>query len=87
MEWSNSVTWFAAAALLTVVTVDVIRRIPRNHIENKGCPLPPGPTVLPFVGSSLSLNAKRMWLILTEWRAKYGRCSAECRCAPLSVYR
>ena len=78
MVWSTSPTQLAVLVLLTVVTVDSIRRILRYRIEREGYPgpLPPGPTSLPLLGSVLSVNAQSIWLTFTEWKAKYGECSA-----------
>ena len=82
MEWSTSAAQFTVFVLLTVVTVDIIRRILRNRIESKGYPSPPGPTSLQLLGNALSFDIKSPWLTLTEWRAKYGECSPSRRCVP-----
>ena len=82
MEWSTSATQFTVFVLLTVVTVDTIRRIIRNRIESKGYPFPPGPTPLQLLGSALSPDIKSPWLTFTEWGAKYGECSASRQCVP-----
>ena len=77
MESTTLVTKFAVFVVLTIVSVDTVRRILRNRSEREGCPLPPqaGPTPLPFLGSVLSVNAQSIWLTLTGWKAKYGECS------------
>lgn len=75
MEWSTA--RLVALVPLAVVTVDIIRRMIRDRIESKGYPLPPGPIPLPVIGSVLSINTEQPWLTYTEWRAKYGECSAE----------
>ena len=72
MESTTLATKLAVFVVLTIVTVDTIRRILRNRSERKGHPLPPGPTQLPFLGSILSVNTQSIWLTFTEWKAKYG---------------
>ena len=77
MGWFVSATQLAVLLPLGIVTVDTIRRILRNRFESKGCPLPPGPTPLPFFGSVFSVNTRQPCLTFTEWREKYGECGAE----------
>ena len=77
MVWPASSTRLVVPVLLTVVTLDIVRRIYRNRIERKGYPLPPGPGLLAISGSATFLYAGEPWLRCTEWQAKYGECGVE----------
>ncbi|KAH0830104.1 hypothetical protein J3R83DRAFT_1442 [Lanmaoa asiatica] len=77
MKWFTSVAQLAALAPLTVVIVDIIRRIIRNRIKENVYSLPPGPTPFPLLGSAFSVNAKEPWLTYTKWQEKYGECCAK----------
>ena len=84
MDWYPSTTLLAALVSVTVSTVVIFRRILRHRVERKGCPLPPGPTGLPLLGSALSVDSHRPWLTYTEWRETYGEYSRKCKYVTLT---
>ncbi|KAF8549304.1 cytochrome P450 [Imleria badia] len=71
MEWSPSATQLAVLVTLTVVTVDIIRRLVRNRIERKGYPLPPGPSQLATLRTMISAKSLPNLLMCAELRAKH----------------
>lgn len=84
MVWYIWAILLTALSSLTVVTVDIVRRILLLRIEGKGCPYPPGPTSLPLIGGALSVSTLLPWVTYTEWRAKYGEYRARWECGMLT---
>lgn len=82
MGWTTWAIQFAALLPLALVVLHTVRRFLRNRVESKGHPFPPGPIRLPLLGNALAVNAQRLWLSFTKWRAKYGKCIAKAVCVP-----
>jgi hypothetical protein len=61
------------AVLLAVVTIVVVVRWRRSRAD--GRMLPPGPTGLPILGSTLAVTNphKKVWTVFEEWEHQFGK--------------
>ncbi|KAF9228926.1 cytochrome P450 [Gyrodon lividus] len=57
---------------ISVIALDIIRRLIRNKWEGKGSPLPPSPTLVPLLRNLLCLDTGELWETYTEWQAAFG---------------
>ncbi|KIJ08455.1 hypothetical protein PAXINDRAFT_18410 [Paxillus involutus ATCC 200175] len=67
-----SATGLAWLVPISVVALDIIRRLVRSSRERKGSPLPPGPTPIPLLGSALSVDMEEPLKTFTAWKTTYG---------------